>query len=280
MAGRACHATFRLLRTDVHFGVPGPRFLEVVATRNKRASDRRPRRHRDGALRPGRVTPALLVEPARCGTLLQALADPDRRFDAIVIGERERAFCGRQFDQLAPLLRAAAASSTRIDLPLELYGCGFRHAHRWLPAHCQSITNDEPTRSPRSCSRAARRATAVRPSHRGWICGKHREHGVALPEPRGQHTCRYRLGDRPSAQHRPRGLTTSRSANHTRISYETSFRGMVTHTRLPERTCPNSGCSRRRRCWRRCRGSRLRRSGPRWWRRRRRWRRPGCGRPG
>ncbi|GAA0256542.1 hypothetical protein GCM10010492_66830 [Saccharothrix mutabilis subsp. mutabilis] len=39
--------------------------------------------------------------------LLEALADPDRGFDAIVVGEYERAFCGRQFDELVPLLRAA-----------------------------------------------------------------------------------------------------------------------------------------------------------------------------
>ncbi|WP_051764857.1 recombinase family protein [Saccharothrix syringae] len=39
--------------------------------------------------------------------LLEALADLDRGFDAIVVGEYERAFCGRQFDELVPLLRAA-----------------------------------------------------------------------------------------------------------------------------------------------------------------------------
>ncbi|GAB2993692.1 hypothetical protein GCM10027184_55230 [Saccharothrix stipae] len=36
--------------------------------------------------------------------LLAAVGDPDRGFDAIVVGEYERAFCGRQFDELAPLL--------------------------------------------------------------------------------------------------------------------------------------------------------------------------------
>ncbi|MBB5803580.1 DNA invertase Pin-like site-specific DNA recombinase [Saccharothrix ecbatanensis] len=39
--------------------------------------------------------------------LLEALTDPDPGFDAIVVGEYERAFCGRQFDELVPLLRAA-----------------------------------------------------------------------------------------------------------------------------------------------------------------------------
>ncbi|MFE9750235.1 recombinase family protein [Saccharothrix saharensis] len=39
--------------------------------------------------------------------LLEALAGPDRGFDAVVMGEYERAFCGRQFDELVPLLCAA-----------------------------------------------------------------------------------------------------------------------------------------------------------------------------
>ena len=37
--------------------------------------------------------------------LLAALADPDRGFDAIVVGEFERAFYGDQFRDLTPLLR-------------------------------------------------------------------------------------------------------------------------------------------------------------------------------
>ncbi|KOX19744.1 hypothetical protein ADK67_32900 [Saccharothrix sp. NRRL B-16348] len=39
--------------------------------------------------------------------LLEALVDPDRGFDAVVVGEYERAFYGRQFDEMVPLLRAA-----------------------------------------------------------------------------------------------------------------------------------------------------------------------------
>jgi DNA invertase Pin-like site-specific DNA recombinase len=37
--------------------------------------------------------------------LLQALTDPDRAFDALVVGEYERAFTGQQLAQLAPILR-------------------------------------------------------------------------------------------------------------------------------------------------------------------------------
>jgi Site-specific recombinases, DNA invertase Pin homologs len=35
--------------------------------------------------------------------LVAAMADPDRGFDAIVVGEYERAFCGNQFSLMAPL---------------------------------------------------------------------------------------------------------------------------------------------------------------------------------
>lgn len=37
--------------------------------------------------------------------LLAALADPGRRFDAVVVGEFERAFYGNQFRDLAPLFK-------------------------------------------------------------------------------------------------------------------------------------------------------------------------------
>ena len=33
------------------------------------------------------------------------MADPDRGFDAVVVGEYERAFTGQQLSQLAPILR-------------------------------------------------------------------------------------------------------------------------------------------------------------------------------
>jgi site-specific DNA recombinase len=36
--------------------------------------------------------------------LLALLADPGRGFDAVVVGEYERAFCGRQFEDLVPVL--------------------------------------------------------------------------------------------------------------------------------------------------------------------------------
>jgi DNA invertase Pin-like site-specific DNA recombinase len=39
--------------------------------------------------------------------LLEALADPDRGFDAVVIGSYERAFFGNQFSLVAPLFAAA-----------------------------------------------------------------------------------------------------------------------------------------------------------------------------
>jgi hypothetical protein len=40
----------------------------------------------------------------QAAALLAALADPDRGFDAIVVGEYERAFYGSQYTMMAPLL--------------------------------------------------------------------------------------------------------------------------------------------------------------------------------
>jgi site-specific DNA recombinase len=44
------------------------------------------------------------VDRPEAAALLAALADPDREFDAIVVGEYERAFFGNQLQQLLPLL--------------------------------------------------------------------------------------------------------------------------------------------------------------------------------
>jgi len=46
---------------------------------------------------------AALGAPARAAALVAALADPDRGWDAIVIGEYERAFYGAQYASMAPL---------------------------------------------------------------------------------------------------------------------------------------------------------------------------------
>jgi site-specific DNA recombinase len=46
----------------------------------------------------------------RASALLAALADPDRGFDAVVVGEYERAFCGDQLATLAPVLQRYGVS--------------------------------------------------------------------------------------------------------------------------------------------------------------------------
>ncbi|GAA4256345.1 recombinase family protein [Dactylosporangium darangshiense] len=42
----------------------------------------------------------------QAAALLAAVADPDRRFDAVVVGEYERAFCGNQLLALVPVFEA------------------------------------------------------------------------------------------------------------------------------------------------------------------------------
>jgi site-specific DNA recombinase len=84
--------------------------------------------------------------------LLAAMADPDRGFDAIVVGEYERAFHGQQLQQLEPILR-------RHDIEL------------WLPETYGPVDFDNPrhlaltdllgVRSYREISRARYRTTAA-----------------------------------------------------------------------------------------------------------------------
>jgi DNA invertase Pin-like site-specific DNA recombinase len=84
--------------------------------------------------------------------LLTAITDPDREFDAIVVGEYERAFHGQQFEQLTPALR-------RHDMQL------------WLPETYGRVDFDNPRQlalldllgvhSQREVSRARYRTTAA-----------------------------------------------------------------------------------------------------------------------
>jgi site-specific DNA recombinase len=46
----------------------------------------------------------------QAAALLAAMADPDREFDAIVVGEYERAFYGDQYSWMAPLFGTTASS--------------------------------------------------------------------------------------------------------------------------------------------------------------------------
>ncbi|WP_233605792.1 recombinase family protein [Micromonospora sp. Llam0] len=66
------------------------------------------------------------VDRPRAGALLAAVEDPDRGFDAIVVGEYERAFYGDQLVRMAPLLRR--------------YG-----VRLWLPELGGPVDCDDPT---------------------------------------------------------------------------------------------------------------------------------------
>jgi DNA invertase Pin-like site-specific DNA recombinase len=101
--------------------------------------------------------------------LLAALADPDRSFDAIVIGEFERAIFGDQLDQLAPIFQ-------RHDMQV------------WLPELSGPIDFSDPmhlallkllaVHSKREVLRARYRALA---SMRAQVCQQGRNIGGRLP---------------------------------------------------------------------------------------------------
>ena len=88
----------------------------------------------------------------QAGRLLAAISDPGRTFDALVVGEYERAFTGQQLDQLAPILR-------------------HHHVALWLPETYGPVDFDNPrqlalldllgVRSHREISRARYRTTAA-----------------------------------------------------------------------------------------------------------------------
>jgi DNA invertase Pin-like site-specific DNA recombinase len=73
----------------------------------------------------------------QAGALLAALTDPHRRFDAIVVGEYERAFCGNQLLGLPPLLDRHAVQLwlPELDGPFDAADIGHRATIRALGAY-------------------------------------------------------------------------------------------------------------------------------------------------
>jgi site-specific DNA recombinase len=63
------------------------------------------------------------AERPQAAALLAALADPGRGFDAIVFGEFDRAFCGKQFLQMIPIFERHAVSVwlPEFDGPVDYY---------------------------------------------------------------------------------------------------------------------------------------------------------------
>ena len=93
-----------VLGTGLHRGQPGHRVLTRLAAHPRphpdraarRADRRRVLRHRQVPLDPAARRP-------QAAALLAALADPNRGFEAVVVGEPQRAFYGNQFGNTFPV---------------------------------------------------------------------------------------------------------------------------------------------------------------------------------
>lgn len=78
--------------------------IRCVAARGSRDLDRQARCDRGRVFRCGCSRRLPWYDRPKAAALLAALLDPDRGFDAIVVGEYERAFAADQFEQLAPII--------------------------------------------------------------------------------------------------------------------------------------------------------------------------------
>jgi hypothetical protein len=84
-------------------GLAGPGDIAGEAAGAGRHAGGRPRPDRGGILRLGGEPTLAWARRPQAAALVAALADPDRGWDAIVIGEYERALYGGQYASMAPL---------------------------------------------------------------------------------------------------------------------------------------------------------------------------------
>jgi site-specific DNA recombinase len=152
----------------------------------------------------------------RAAALLAAVADPDRAFDAVIIGEYERAFCGRQLQHLLPVFA--------------------RHGVQlWLPETDGPIDTGDPThqallmllgrQSQREIQRSRFRTTAamrVQARDQGRHLGGRPPYGYRLVDA-GQHPNRaharwgrrlHRLDPDPDTAQHVQWIFTQRLAGH------------------------------------------------------------------
>jgi site-specific DNA recombinase len=162
--------------------------------------------------------------------LLEAVASPDRRFDAIIVGESERAFTGTQLLRLAPLFLAHGVQVwlPELDGPVDLTD----------PVH-QALIMQLGERSRREVARARYRTTAamrVQARDQGRYLGGRPPYGYRLvdagPHPNATHAAwgrrLQRLDPDPATADTVRWIFTQRlaGAGLTHIARELNDRGV------------------------------------------------------
>jgi site-specific DNA recombinase len=162
--------------------------------------------------------------------LLEAVASPDREFDAIIVGESERAFTGTQLLRLAPIFLAHGVQVwlPELDGPVDLTD----------PAH-QALIMQLGERSRREVARARYRTTAamrVQARDQGRYLGGRPPYGYRLidagPHPNAAHASwgrrAHRLDPDPVTADTVRWIFTRRlaGAGLTHIARELNDRGV------------------------------------------------------
>ena len=150
----------------------------------------------------------------QAAALVAQLADPDRRWDAIVTGEYERAFCGSQYAAMAPLPGHYGA---RLWMPETGGRAGYQREHDETMTGLGLSSKREITRT----SIGVRTAMAAQTREQGRYLGGRRPRyrlADAGPYPDKAHAAwgrrAYRLEPDPAAAHVVRWIFARRLAGH------------------------------------------------------------------
>jgi hypothetical protein len=100
---RAWRVAARVLRAGIDRRLAGPGDLAHTTARAGRGTGPGPRGDRGGVLRRRQSRTVAWGRRPEAAKLVALLADPGRGWDAIVVGEYERAFYGSQYATMAPL---------------------------------------------------------------------------------------------------------------------------------------------------------------------------------
>ena len=213
----ARRAAVRVLRAGVDRGLAGPGVLAGAAAGAGRGAGPRARASSwRSSSTSGRAGPWRGPRRPQAAALVAALADPDRGWDAIVVGEYERAFYGSQYALMAPLFEHYGV---QLWMPEAGGRVDFASEH---DEQAMTVLGLSSKREVTRTSIRVRTAMAVQTREQGRYLGGRPPYGYRLgdagPHPNKAHAAwgrrAHRLEPDPETAHVVRWMFAQRLAGH------------------------------------------------------------------